>query len=302
MKLVIVGLGVQGIKRKKILSKKYYVCSVDPKNKNADYKKLQDVPLNLFNSCFICVPDDQKFEIINYCIENNKHILVEKPLFFQNINKLDLIEKKANDNKTIIYTAYNHRFEPNFIRMKKLIESGRLGKIYSCRMFYGNGTAKLVKNSPWRDKSGGVINDLGSHLIDTCIFWFGNKLKNFELVSAFNHENYNTDHAILKMNSLKIKIQLEMTLCMWKNNFTCDILAEKGSAHIESLCKWGETKFIHRERKLPSGIPKEFIIRNKSNDPTWRQEHIFFKKKLVKFTKNNLKTDKMILNNLINLI
>ena len=26
---------------------------------------------------------------------------------------------------------------------------------------------------------------------------------------------------------------------MWRNHFTCDVLAENGSAHIESLCKWG---------------------------------------------------------------
>ena len=31
----------------------------------------------------------------------------------------------------------------------------------------------------------------------------------------------------------------------WRNHFTCDVLAEKGSAHIESLCKWGPTTFTH---------------------------------------------------------
>ena len=40
--------------------------------------------------------------------------------------------------------AYNHRFEPHFMRLK-LIDANKLGKIYSCRMFYGNGTARLVK-------------------------------------------------------------------------------------------------------------------------------------------------------------
>ena len=43
------------------------------------------------------------------------------------------------------YTAYNHRFEPHFVRMRDLIASGELGAIYSCRMFYGNGTARLVR-------------------------------------------------------------------------------------------------------------------------------------------------------------
>ena len=41
-------------------------------------------------------------------------------------------------------------------------------------MFYGNGTA-FSKESKWRDKDKGVLTDIGSHLIDICFFWFGQK-------------------------------------------------------------------------------------------------------------------------------
>ena len=34
-------------------------------------------------------------------------------------------------------------------------------------MFYGNGTARLVRDSAWRDQGAGVLPDLGSHLLDT---------------------------------------------------------------------------------------------------------------------------------------
>ena len=33
--------------------------------------------------------------------------------------------------------------------------------------------------------------------------------------------------------------EFEMTLLSWRNHFTCDVFAENGSAHIQSLCKWG---------------------------------------------------------------
>ena len=73
----------------------------------------------------------------------------------------------------MLYVAYNHRFEPHFVRMRDLIASGVLGRIYRCRMFYGNGTARLVRNSDWRDQGAGVLDDLGSHVLDTARFWFG---------------------------------------------------------------------------------------------------------------------------------
>jgi len=64
---------------------------------------------------------------------------------------------------------------------------------------------------------------------------------------------------------------------MWRNHFTCDIFAEKGSAHIESLCKWGPTTFVKRTRVLPSGRPEEEVDTLEIADPTWEKEYEHFK-------------------------
>ena len=68
-----------------------------------------------------------------------------------------------------------------------------------------------------------------------------------------------------------------MTLLSWRNHFTCDVLAEKGTAHIRSLCKWGPATFIHRTRVLPSGRPPEESITLVEEDPTWALEYAHFK-------------------------
>jgi len=65
---------------------------------------------------------------------------------------------------------------------------------------------------------------------------------------------------------------------MWRNHFTCDILAERGTAHIESLCKWGPTTFRHRRRVLPSGSPPETAVTLTQDDPTWALEYEHFRK------------------------
>ena len=63
-------------------------------------------------------------------------------------------------------------------------DRARSGRIYRCRMFYGNGTARLVRDSAWRDQGAGVLPDLGSHLLDTARFWFGDIGDDFRVVSA----------------------------------------------------------------------------------------------------------------------
>ena len=50
---------------------------------------------------------------------------------------------KFNKKKLIGYVAYNHRFEP--LKKQKILSENKIGKIYSCRLFYGNGTSTLVK-------------------------------------------------------------------------------------------------------------------------------------------------------------
>jgi hypothetical protein len=73
------------------------------------------------------------------------------------------------------------------------------------------------------------------------------------------------------------RLELEMTLLSWRNHFTCDVFAENGSAHIESLCKWGPSAFVHRTRILPSGRPPEETVTLVQDDPTWALEYAHFR-------------------------
>jgi predicted dehydrogenase len=297
MRVIVVGLGVQGTKRKHF-SGKDFMASVDPLNINANYRTIEEVPLDSYDAVLACIPDEPKYKIIKYCLENKKHVLVEKPLWAIDDKQLKELELLAIKNKVVCYTAYNHRFEPHFVKMRSLIKSEVLGEIYSCRMFYGNGTARLVRESNWRDKDAGVLSDLGSHLLDTCRFWFGNKLDSFTLNSFHRFENLAPDHVVISSEETKPRISLEMTLCMWKNHFTCDILAERGTAHIESLCKWGPSIFTHRKRVLPSGKPDEYIETLIQSDPTWEAEYKYFKELINKETPTNLTTDLWLQKNL----
>ncbi len=291
MKVIVVGYGVQGVKRKKTAGKDFF-ASVDPYKKNADFKDISDVDDDKYNAALLCVPDEQKVKLIKFFADRGKHVLVEKPLFSKNFKLINELEKKFKKNNLVLYSAYNHRFEPHFRQMKKLIQSKRLGRIYYCKMFYGNGTAKLVKNSPWRDRGLGVITDLGSHLLDTIDFWFNlnDKIK-WKLSHVNYFENNSPDHAIITSIKSKLFVELEMSLCMWRNHFTCDVIGEKGSAHIESLCKWGPSKFVYRKRKFPSGKPIENVKVIKMKDPTWNLEYDHFKKLIKNKSQTSLKSE-----------
>ena len=93
-KVIVVGLGVQGYKRAKF-AKQDLQCTVDPINPEADYKSIFDVPLHTYDSAMLCIPDEPKYEIIEYLLKNKKNVLVEKPLFLNSDDKFEILDKLA---------------------------------------------------------------------------------------------------------------------------------------------------------------------------------------------------------------
>jgi len=288
VRTIVIGLGVQGKKRAAVAGAEV-IGTVDPVQPEATYKTVTDVPLGGYDAALVCTPDDTKVELLSYLLGHGKHVLVEKPLVASNNADIGRLLDLARARGVTCYTAYNHRLEPHFIRMKQLIDSGELARIYRCRMFYGNGTARDVRDSPWRDKGAGVLVDLGSHLLDTVLFWFGPVDHEFRVVSRHRFENAAFDHVVLGAEGMPV-LELEVTLLSWRNRFTCDVLAERGSAHIESLCKWGPSTFTRRRRRLPSGRPDEESVTLVQPDPTWTLEWEHFKQ-LCRRAESNLSND-----------
>ena len=297
MRIVVVGLGVQGNKRL-LQAKSSTVATVDSINPKADYKFLQDVSVQTYDAVILSTPDEYNYELIHFALRNKKHVMVEKPLSLKPIDKYGELERIANSNNCFLYTAYNHRFETHFQNIYSILRKKELGSIYSCKLFYGNGTAKLVKESNWRDEGSGVILDLGSHLFDVVDYWFNASMINNVLSNISRFENKSPDSANILFKMSGIQFNLEMSLCSWKNTFTCDIVGSKGSLHLNGLRKWGQSVLIQRTRKLLSGVPDEIEYVENEGDPTWEAEYNYFLNQINSMQKTDLKKDEWISKNL----
>jgi predicted dehydrogenase len=289
MRVVVVGLGVQGRKRSAVAGTDT-AATVDPVAGGADFRRLEDVPPSSYDAALLCVPDAAKLELLDYLVGHRKHALVEKPLLAGDEATLPRLRDKARRAGVVCYTAYNHRFEPHFVRMRDLLRSCALGRIYHVRLFYGNGTARDVRESEWRDRGAGVLPDLGSHLLDTALFWFGDISQAWTVTAAHRFENRAFDHMAFGAAG-EPAMAAEISLLSWRNHFTADVYGEKGSAHIESLCKWGPSVFVRRTRVLPSGRPPEEAVTLAQPDPTWALEYAHFKGLCAAGGSDNLDND-----------
>ena len=132
MRVVIIGLGIQGRKRR-VIAGSDVVATVDPIVEGADYRDLDEVPIGAYDAALVCTPDDAKVDLLARLLGGGKHVLVEKPLLASPAALYNLAAL-ARARRVVCYTAYNHRFEPHFVRMKETIDSGVLGRVYLCRL------------------------------------------------------------------------------------------------------------------------------------------------------------------------
>lgn len=286
MRYLIVGYGNIGHKRASVLGKKC-AATFDPDPKvNADFKKLDDIPLEIFDAAVLTVPQQNKLELTQYFLKNGKHVLVEKPFILTIKESVELL-KLAKKNNVILYTSYNHRFEPNIEKIKKLLSNGFPGKLYHGRFVYSFGNIK-ERIGTWRETAFGVMEEIVPHQLDFIMNFWGYQGKDFKTLIARKVESKIFDHWLVVTTDKKVTV--EFSAVTWKNIFSIDIYGEKGSIHMNGLRKWGGSELLIRKRVYPAGIPKEKRVFDQGPDVTWKQDFKFFEK-MVLTNRTSLKND-----------
>ena len=290
MRVIVAGLGIQGRKRAAVAGADL-VATVDPVVAGAVACRVEDIPIDSYDAALVCTPDAAKIDVLAWLLGHGKHVLVEKPLVAPDSADLRRLKAIAASRGAVCYTAYNHRFEPHLATVKRLLDADRIGPVYHCRMFYGNGTAREFRNSPWRDRGLGVVPDLASHMLDLCLYFFGQPSGPVEPWTCQRYENASYDYFLLGFPAASPVLKLEGTLLSWRNTFGLDLIGERGSIHVTGLCKWGPSSLVVRDRVLPSGKPDEDVHTLEQKDPTWAIEYDHFRRLCQSRSGTNIDAD-----------
>ena len=122
-------------------------------------------------------PNDAHAEPSIAAAQAGKHVFCEKPLARTAAEAKSMLEA-VEKAKVKHMVAFNYRFVPAIQQARKLIESGRLGRIYHWRAVYLQewGMDSAMETS-WRFQKAvagsGALGDLGAHIIDLARFLVG---------------------------------------------------------------------------------------------------------------------------------
>ncbi len=151
----------------------------------------------------VCTPNALHRDQVVRAIEAGKHVYCDKPLGASYADceaMVDAIKKAPNDIVTQV--ALQYRFYPATMRARQLVDEGFLGNVYSFRACYLH-ASNIDPDKPlkWKmDKEkggGGVLYDLGSHVLDLVNVLVGPFEKVFADTHTATKQRMNSDTGAL---------------------------------------------------------------------------------------------------------
>ncbi len=245
----------------------------------SDYKDLiKNEDLDIL---FISLPNNHAASATLLGLKKNLHVFCEKPPAKTLIELMPIKEYLEKTNLKLMY-GFNHRFHSSVIHAKKIIDSGKLGKILNLKGIYGKSNIISFNQTDWRtdrEKSGGgILLDQGIHMLDLMNYFVGSFNNIFSIIqNTFWNFDVEDNAFVLMQNDDGIIGQLHSSATQWRHTFNLDITLKKGSLILGGLLtsskSYGEEtlKIIYADPDNDKGKPKEEII-NFDEDISWDME------------------------------
>jgi predicted dehydrogenase len=214
------------------------------------------------------------------CLDQRKHVLVEKP-GGRDLAGVAAIAEAARRNGRVAKIGFNHRFHPGLIAAKELVTGGALGPLYYIRGRYGHG-GRVGYEKEWRCNraisGGGELIDQGVHLIDLSRWMLGELSFEYGAVPTYFWNTKVEDNCFLALRGKQGEMAwLHATWTEWKNTFTFEIVGRDGKLTIDGLGGSYGTERLTFHKMLPAmGPPETTIWEYPFPDTSWDKEFASF--------------------------
>jgi len=187
----LVAVADKSIKKAKDVANQYSIDKVYTSAKQIAQDKDIDVVI-------VATPPQYHGENINILAQAKKHILCEKPMA-NTISECERIINVCKSNKVKLQLGHMKRFMRANQKVKAIIESGALGKVFMVKCDWDVGVPQLI--GTYRENKvtgGGLLQDHGPHAFDLIRWWTKNDIKKISATIKIIHpKRQNEDTAVV---------------------------------------------------------------------------------------------------------
>lgn len=165
------------------------------------FRKLEDLLADKnIELVVINTPSVTHYDYAKKALQAGKHVIVEKP-FTATVKEAEELIELANKKKVKLSVYQNRRYDSDYRTVKKILDSGVLGKIVDAEIHYDRYVPELSykthKETP--TPAVGCLYDLGSHIIDQAIMFFGMPIAIFADIAINRPNSKVNDYIDLKL-------------------------------------------------------------------------------------------------------
>ena len=195
----------------------------------------------------IATPNGYHQEQALLVLENNCHVVIEKPMALTKAGCEQIIFKALQKHKQVFCVMQN-RYSPPSVWLKDILEAGILGKIFMVQINcywnrddrYYKPDSKTGKPTSWhgtKDLDGGTLFTQFSHFIDLMYWYFGDVTNINARLNDFIHHNSTNfeDSGFVTFDFVEGGIgSLSYSTAVWDKNLESSIMivAENGSVKV----------------------------------------------------------------------
>lgn len=177
-------------------------------------------------------PVQTHFDYAKMALEAGKNVVVEKP-FTVNVAEAEELAKLAEEKKLFVSVYQNRRFDRDYLQVQKIINEEKLGNIKEVEIrfdrFRTEPSGKAHKENPEAVGSGS-LHDLGSHLVDQAVQYFGFPEKLFADVFSMKGKEFANDYfEIILFYPNDLRVRLKSSVFTKEAHFAYAVHGEKGS-------------------------------------------------------------------------
>ncbi len=189
--------------------------------------KSADIELVVINT-----PVQTHFEYTKMALESGKNVIVEKP-FTVNVSEAEELVRLAEEKGLFLSVYQNRRFDRDYLQVQKIISEGNLGAIREAEIrfdrFRTEASGKKHKENPEATGSGS-LHDLGAHLVDQAVQYFGFPEKLFADVFSMKGEAYANDYfEIILYYPNNLRVRLKSSVFTKEAHYAYAVHGAKGS-------------------------------------------------------------------------
>lgn len=118
------------------------------------------------DAVLIASPDETHAPLALDCLKARKHTLCEKPLSQKSAECFDVVDAEAKLEKRLVQVGFMRRFDPGYVEMKSILDSGSIGQVVMMHNFHRNVSAPSNFTGPMALTSSAPHDvDIARHMI-----------------------------------------------------------------------------------------------------------------------------------------